>query len=1075
MLACHACGETNPERARFCLGCGAALSTEPVRQTRRTVTVLFCDITGSTALGEQLDPESLRQVMSRYFSCMQAAVLRHGGTVEKFIGDAVMAVFGIPVIHEDDAARAVRAAVDMRAGLAQLNNELESRWGVTLQTRTGVNTGEVITGDPASRQTMVTGDTVNVAARLEQAAGPGEILMGPATYELVRDVVTAEPAGSFTLRGKQAPVFPLRLLGATSHSLPRVRRHDAPLVGRDSERALLRLAAERVARDKTCHLVTVLGAAGIGKTRLVTEVIGDLGENWTVLASRCLPYGEGASYRPIAHVLRQAAGIGDDDSLAVAFSKVGTLPPENHHAATMAARAAQLMGLDSTAGPAQEYVWAVRKLLEHLAVGRAVALVIDDVHWAEPSLLELLEHIIDWSRDAAILLVTVARTELLELRPHWGGGKINATSIMLSPLPREESDALVRALVGGALVGGGLIGDLPDAEIPGEVTQAISRTAGGNPLFTEELVRMLVDDGRLRQVDDGWSALALNDVAIPPTVQALLAARIDQLSPAEQNLLQAASVVGEEFTRTAVEALVTVDGPSGAAQTVEELVRKDVLRQASPYSGAEPAFNFRHLLFRDAVYDSMPKGVRAELHQRFADWLEHTEKTRPHETDQLVAWHLEQACKHRLALGLRDDTSLALQRRAGELLASGGRWALDHGDMGSAANLLSRSVDLWPAGQAARYEALVDLGSARREIGDFSAAQAALDEAVTWASSTGDDRLLARGRLAQVWLRAAVDLEGWPTYARSVVDDAIAKFDEAGDEEGLARAWALVAETHWVDCQVAASERAQLRAIEHARRAGDRRAESENVGVWVGSSVYGPTPVSEAIRRCEQALADFRGQPALEGRVARTLACQLAMRGDFLEAREQADRCTQIFTDLGQEYWLASAGELDGFVERLAGRPADAERSLASSYTRLEAMGDTAYRSTVAAALADAVLAQGRDDDAEDYLKIGEATVAGEDRYTHILLRSARARLLERRGQSQRALALAREARELVSPTDLLNLHGDVLMLTAQLEQACGEPDTAAAMATEALDHYTRKENAVSAAAARSTLARLNP
>ncbi len=445
MPACLSCGTENAPGAKFCSECGAELAAPtPGREVRKTVTVLFCDVTGSTELGERLDPESLRSVMGEYFDRMQRVLEAHGGTVEKFIGDAVMAVFGIPVVHEDDALRAVRAAAGMRETLEELNADLQLRWGLRLRARIGVNTGEVVTGDPAGGKTLVTGDTVNTAARFEQAAQPDEILIGEDTYRLSRDAVRADPVDPLALKGKAELVGAYRVLDVRPGAPGRARRGDPPMVGRERPLRLLEDAFDSAVADRTSYLFTVLGTAGIGKSRLALEFLNSIDGAARVLRGRCLSYGEGITFWPITEMVTEAAGVvetdGPEEARAKVHALVGALPDGDQ----VAAHLATLIGLE--VGPA-EPPWAVRRLFASLASGGPVVAVFDDIHWAEPALLDLIEHVAEWSRDLPILLLCLARPEFLEGRAGWGGGRLHAGSVQLEPLRDQESDELIGHLL----------------------------------------------------------------------------------------------------------------------------------------------------------------------------------------------------------------------------------------------------------------------------------------------------------------------------------------------------------------------------------------------------------------------------------------------------------------------------------------------------------------------------------------------------------------------------------------------------------------------------------------------------
>ena len=438
-VACPSCGTENPDGATFCAECATPLTAPSrPRESRRTVTILFADVSGSTSLGEQLDPESLRALMGRYFAEMRTIIERHGGTVEKFIGDAVMAVFGIPTLHEDDALRAVRAAAEIAERLRRLNAELGAERGIAIRFRTGVNTGQVVAGDPSAGQTLVTGDAVNTAARLEQAAMPGEIVIGPITYDLVRDAVSVEALAPLDLKGKAQPMHAYRLLSVTPGASGHARRLDAPLVGREPELSRLQHAFAEALAERRCQLITLLGAAGVGKSRLLAEFLASVADRSTALAGRCLPYGEGITYWPLAEVIRMAASIGEADDHDGAMAKLRALAAGAPEAELVAERIGQAMGLEGGSAPQEEIFWAARKLLETLARQRPLVIEFDDIQWADEAFLDLLEHIVSLAHDAPLLIVCPARPELLERRPGWGGGAAQVTTLRLEPLAAES-------------------------------------------------------------------------------------------------------------------------------------------------------------------------------------------------------------------------------------------------------------------------------------------------------------------------------------------------------------------------------------------------------------------------------------------------------------------------------------------------------------------------------------------------------------------------------------------------------------------------------------------------------------
>jgi AAA ATPase domain/Adenylate and Guanylate cyclase catalytic domain len=549
----------------------------------------------------------VRALLARYFERMKAIVESHGGTVEKFIGDAVMAVFGVPHVHEDDALRAVRAASEMRDALPELG----------VQARIGVSTGEVVTG---TEERLATGDAVNVAARLEQAALPGEILLSGETLRLVDGAVEAESVEPLGLKGKVAPVGAARLLAVSGETR---RGHETPMVGRETELKRLRDAFEQATHDRSCQLFTVLGAAGVGKSRLAHEFLN--GVDATVVRGRCLSYGKGITYWPVVEVLRQLDALPSDPSAATPLRS--------------------LLDEDGQETSAEEIAWGFRKLLEEQARERPLVCLFDDVHWGEETLLDLVEHVADLSRGAPILVLCMARPELLDRRPGWGGGKLNATTVLLEPLSAAETEVLLDSL--GA----------SDSELRTKVNLA----AEGNPLFVEEMLALAGGSpGR--------------EVAVPPTIQALLAARLDQLEASERSVLECGSVEGRVFHRGAVQALAP-EQPH-VPQRLVALVRKELVRPDIPQLAGEDAFRFRHLLIRDAAYEALPKASRAELHERFAGWIGERGQELV-ELDEVVAHHLEQAARYKIELG-QPDVDLA--QRAAEGLATVGRrvlWRVD--------------------------------------------------------------------------------------------------------------------------------------------------------------------------------------------------------------------------------------------------------------------------------------------------------------------------------------------------------------------------------------------------------------
>jgi class 3 adenylate cyclase/tetratricopeptide (TPR) repeat protein len=1011
MLTCPACGRDNPDGSSFCNACGADLA-EPAaaeREYRKVVTLLFCDVVGSTALGESTDPEALRGLLGRYFDEMKSIVERHGGTVEKFIGDAVMAVFGVPQLHEDDALRAVRAAVEMRDALPELG----------VEARIGVNTGEVVVG---TAERLATGDAVNVAARLEQAAGAGEVLLGPETAALVRDAVETEEL-ELDLKGKTAALVAHRLISLQAHAPGFARRFDAPLVGRERELRRLQEAFGQAGADGSCQLFTILGSAGVGKSRLVAEFIGSV-EGARVVRGRCLPYGEGITYWPVIEVLKQ-------------------LPPARELDLDPAAVAAieGLLGDEPAVSSTEEIPWALRKLLESAAASAPVVVVFDDIHWAEPAFFDLIEHIADLSRAAPILLLCIARPELLDRRPGWGGGKLNATTVLLEPLSATQTDELLERLLGAAALGDELRGRIRDA-------------AEGNPLFIEEMVALVEESG------DG-------EVTVPGTIQALLAARLDQLEPAERGVLERGSVEGRVFHRGAVQALAPEE--TQVESRLTGLVRKELVRPDKAQLTGEDAYRFRHLLIRDAAYEALPKATRAELHERFAEWLaEHGLELV--ELDEIVGYHFEQAHRYRTELG-GENSELGV--RAAQRLTSAGRRSLMMGDGAGAANLLARAAALAGPRDKDGVELLLELAQALVDSGDLREARVRREEALELARSLDDRALELRARCELDDLRITIDRSFTAEQAIERGREAVRELEQIGDDEALAAAWNLVAFGENLRGTWTGMVPALERVAEHARLAGNRRRESE-VLFFLGPAIFwGPTPVSVGLPRAE-AIAESAGTVKWgKAWAARAVVGFYAMEGRFEEARELAARAGAILEELGRPIELYTMAFWTAPLELLAGDPVAAEREAAAACDGLEAAGEKGFLSTMSALLADALYAQGRLDEAEAAVRGSREAATSDDFNAQAAWRAAQAKILARRGELEEAERLAREAIEIIDRSDELSHQGEFRVGLAEVLQLAGRTDESIPVLEEALERYEQKENRVAADTTRALLTEL--
>jgi class 3 adenylate cyclase/tetratricopeptide (TPR) repeat protein len=1059
MAACPSCGESNPAHARFCHACGAALAVEPIapREMRKTVTIVFCDVIDSTPLGERLDAETFRRVISRYFIEASGVMESHGGTVEKFIGDAVMSVFGIPTVHEDDALRAVRAAAELREALGRLNSELKDEIDIELGIRIGVNTGEVVSGDPTEGQAFATGEAIAVAQRLETAASRGEILMGESTYRLVRDAVLAEPLEPLDLKGLGEKAA-WRLLGVVAGAPAFARRLDSPLVGRERELSLLEQAFRRSIDERACHLFTVLGAAGVGKSRLASELLNVLREEANVLIGRCVPYGEGITFWPIRELIRQAASLTTNEGGNEARGRLAELAiPGDSDWDVVVDRLVSVTGLGEGESTNEEAFWAVRRLLESLGHQRPVVVAFDDLHWGEPTFLDLVEHLADWTKNTPVLLLCLARPELLDERPAWAGGKLNATTILLEPLPEADVERLTENLLGSR-------------EIADEIRHGLRASGEGNPLFVEEMLSMLIDDGRLEQRNGGWGATGdLQAVEAPPTIQALLAARLDRLGTEERHLLECASVIGKQFSREALAALVPEIEDSNIE--LSALVRKDLIRPDRHSSGDE-AYRFRHILIRDAAYQAVAKERRAALHERFASWLQEARPGREKEFAEILGYHLEQAHRYRAALAPHDSVTRELATRAADLLGAAGKRAIARGDMPAGVHLLTRATLLLRDDEEARLELAPDLGIALIESGELARADGVLANAVEVAARRGDSRLEFRARLEHAAVRVRVDPQVGTANLRQTAEEAIRCFEQLGDEVGLARAWLRLSDVHWMGSRWAERAEALEEALIHARRAGIKRHERWILGTLATSLLFGPTPMSEAIRRCEEMLVNAEHDPVLESRMRNVLSLAKAAMGRFDEGREDYRRSRAALEKLGHKL-LPALGTLSGaWLELLAGDLDAAESEIRWGCETLEQAGETASLSSLIGLRGRVLYAQGRYEEAERLTDVLAATAQQEDVHPQAIMRGTRAKLLARRGEIDEAETLAQAGVSLAEQTDELSLQGDAHMDLAEVLRLAGREGEAVQAARAARALFARKEHEVARSQADAWLER---
>jgi class 3 adenylate cyclase/tetratricopeptide (TPR) repeat protein len=1040
MPLCPSCGRENPDGFRHCGYCGAPLASA-AEQRRKLATLLFCDLSGSTAMGERIDAEAVRSLMLSYFDEMRSTLQGHGGTVEKFVGDAVLAVFGVPDAHEDDALRACRAALEMRERLASLNDRFEERYGTRIALRIGVNSGEVVAGDPATRETFVTGDPVNVAARLEQHASENEILLGEATLRLVREAVEVEAVEPLWAKGKSDPLPAYRLLsaGVPDASGP---RHATLFVGRDEQVDLLQREFQHAVAAGRCRLVTVIGEPGVGKSRLAAELASRLTGQAEIVGGRCLSYGEGITYWPIAGVVRALLGEAEGRSRAQTIAAVEERLAGRPEGEAVAAKIGLLLGAVDGTATAAEIAWAIRHFLAAEAGRRPLVIVVEDIHWAEEVLLRLLTELAA-TVAAPVLIVCLARTDLLDSRPEW------RVDVRLDPLGERDVQTLLEGLVG---------------ELPPPARERLTVASAGNPLFLEELVGVLVEDGVLGRGagGDGVSAGDLDQVTLPPTLHALLAARLDRLDPAGRATLERGSIEGEIFHRDAILDLSPSDLRDAVPRALEALTSGDLVRPAPPTLAATGAFRFKHILLRDAAYAGIAKLTRAELHERFAGWLERLlgEETRGYE--EILGYHLEQSYQYRRSLGRLDDAARALGDRAADWLDSAGRQAQTRGDSTAAARLFAAAQEL-ASGAERQAELALRQGIAAREAISLTAAREILAGVLERARGDGWARLEAAADV-ELGVLSVFTSTGRTEDLRAAGERALATFEALGDDGGRASALALLAWERWRLLRCAEAERLFERALPPAQRAGEGRLVAMLLLGLARAAVFGPRPVRDALERCTSLLEQAHSiGPMVAANIAMLRTLPEAQLGNFDTARRLGEEAKAAMQEFETNAWIGFMPYV-AMVALLAGDPAHAERELRGVAENLGEVGEQAFASTVSALRARAQVELGRFAEAERESQRALDLAEPDDAATQAYARAARARSLAAGGRFDEALSEATMAVSAVSAADVPDILGDVCFDLALVQHVSGAPAEAAETARRALELFCAKGNVASVA-----------
>jgi class 3 adenylate cyclase/tetratricopeptide (TPR) repeat protein len=959
---------------------------------RKLATVVFVDLVDSTGLVASADPEVVRRRVTRFFEHVSHCIETHGGTVEKFAGDAVMAAFGIPQAHEDDAERAVRASLAL----------LDSVGDLGLQARVGIESGEVVADRTDS--TFATGEAVNIAARLQQEAEAGQILLGPGTHRLTLGRVEAEDLGPVQLRGLERPIWTWAALGVNGRGAR--RSVEAPFVGREAEQELLENTFGRAVRDRRAHLITVYGEPGVGKTRLGQEFLSGL-EGATVLSGRALPYGESITYWPLAEMVKASADIADDDPVDVAIEKLRLCCP--------AEAVADLLGLASGVLEAvhgersqQEIAWAAREWAELMAAVQPLVLVFEDIHWAEEPLLELIEHLADWVRGAPLLILCFARPELLDVRPGWGGGRVRATAIELDPLAEAESEELVDALLEGT------VGHLDES-----VRRSVLEKTEGNPLFVEETVRMLAERG-------GSGA-----EQIPDTVQALIAARIDRLSPEARTVLQRASVMGRTFWASAITHLSA--DLDDVECVLEDLQLRDFILPGRSTLTGETAYRFKHVLIREVAYGGLAKASRAEYHLRFADWLS---ERAGDELLEIRAFHLDHASA--LLAELDGAPPADLASTAADVLEEAGRRALAREAYRAARHLLLRAVELGPTLERRWFAA-----RAAFRLGDFIAVQPEMERVRAAAAEAGERKIHGRALTALAELALYRDADA--VRARELIDEALTVLEDVNHPDTRFEAYAVRALiSSWLG-QLDDAEHFYEKELGVAQESGRKDLETTAVESLSNSYVV-RLELDKAWPLVERALelAEESGSVRARAHALVALGQYKKVSDDLDEAEAAYAEALELNREMGHAPGLAATLDDLGRIAQFRGEYEEAERLYREAIRILKPLGERGHLCESQRKLAQVLVERGKLDEAERVALEARQTVGPEDAVSQLTTALALGMVRAAQGRDDDAEMLLRAAAEGLALTQFRGAEPEALrQLIAFLEDR-GRTDEAA-------------------------------
>ena len=966
---------------------------------RKNVTALFGDLVGSTSFGERVDPEAARSALAPYFEILRSTIEDHAGTVIKFTGDGVMAIFGVPEVAEDDALRAVAAGLELQRRFRGFADSVRERHGIELGLRVGINTGELVTGDGDAD---LVGDVLNTAARLEAACQPGRVMVGEDTWRLTRSTVSYEVLGEVRVKGKSDALATFQVVD-DDRDAP---EDTTPFVGRTEELNALRSAFDETLSSATSKLVTVIGAPGVGKTRLAAELRS--GVDARSFDLRFERRGS-TTFTPIVELLRELTGSGSAEGIAL-------LVAEHAEATRLAGVLASFLGHGEVRST-EESFWAVRRLLEHLAATEPLVVVVDDIQWAEPLFWDLLDHLVEWT-EAPVLLVALARPELRDLRPELAqtGRRVTA-SVSLEGLDADTTRELAARL-------------LDTDELPADLIERIPDSTEGNPLFVRELVQMLVDDGVLARDGDRWRlTIDADAIEVPPTVLSLLASRVERLPDDERQVIELASVIGTEFDRGLLGSLAGVDISARLGALIDRLRRKDMIEPSGVWAGDHPVYRFHHVLVRDAAYRRLLKGHRADLHERVGRHLDDQGAVRD-ETDVVVAFHYEQVHRYRLELGALDDATRALAAQARERLRHAAEQALAREDLSSAGGYAERALALTDD-ESERSELLLIGCEALLSSGDVGRGAALVDQV---SALDADERLTAWADCFRAQLWSLTDSERL-SEAAELAEAAAGRLDTLGDQAGVAKARLVRAGTLARLGRIGECEAELDLALGAARTAGDRRRTVAVLGAAPLAALWGPSPVARAGGRCLDVLRLLRittSSPAVEATSVRCQGLLEALRGRFDSAHEKFEASRTTARDLGLRQGLYETELFEGFVELLANDPVAAEPHLRLARDGLGALGIGADAGQAAALLARSLLRQGRVDEADE-LATAALAAAGENLQTAVASRAVLGEIRAQQGRPEEAQALVAEAIEIAERTDIILDHAIVLRSAARI------------------------------------------